>query len=76
MKTTGVKDIPKFGLLFFLGHPTAQGGLERDRGYWKVVKLFNLGKDYIVPPSPCQVFANNRANTRTGVLKKLDIFQF
>ena len=23
MKTTGVRDIPKFGLLFFLGHPTA-----------------------------------------------------
>ena len=22
MKTTGVKDIPKFGLLVFLGHPT------------------------------------------------------
>ena len=22
MKTTGVRDIPKFGLLFFLGHPT------------------------------------------------------
>ena len=23
MKTTGVSNIPKFGLLFFLGHPTA-----------------------------------------------------
>ena len=23
MKTTGVEDIPKFGLLVFLGHPTA-----------------------------------------------------
>ena len=25
MKTTGVSDIPKFGLLDFLGHPNAQG---------------------------------------------------
>ena len=25
MKTTGVNDIPKFGLLDFLGHPTVQG---------------------------------------------------
>ena len=32
MKTTGVSDIPKFGLLDFLGHPIAHGrdGTGRD----------------------------------------------
>ena len=27
MKTTGVSDIPKFGLLDFLGHPSADSSL-------------------------------------------------
>ena len=29
MKTTGVSDIPKFGLLDFLGHPNAQVGKQK-----------------------------------------------
>ena len=28
MKTTGVRNIPKFGLLVFLGHPILQAGLD------------------------------------------------
>ena len=47
MKATGVSDIPKFGLLVILGHPTGQ---LTSQGPWTVEETLSLLSEHFPAP--------------------------
>ena len=80
MKTTGVSDIPKFGLLDFLGHPIFilynvhrryTRTIEETNQPWKIRKFTKTGHVYKTKPSNAIALIECRASLKPKKTKSI-----
>ena len=74
MKTTGVRDIPKFGLLFFLGHPIGHRivvDLNRRNVTWLIVPTMTW---FATPAFPLRDLFHVRRPPTSAPSAEFDLF--